>query len=379
VAGEPRRGIVVRAQPRQAEAGALAVADRIDPRIVFYDPVCPAPYTRATLATRALGGSEASAVRVAEALDAVVMQHCRRDAEGRYRPPGASTEARHVIVLRDARALRGIRARFPNARFHVWLHDRVERGSTRARWLAQADAALEDVTLVCVSEWLRHRVELAVHPLRSAPTLRTRVIFNPIADELAPAREFDADKLVFLSSPNKGLRYALIAFQALRRALPSLRFCVANPGYRTEAHGDFPGVQWLGTLTPAQTMEQAASALCVFMPNFLLPETFGLVFAEANALGTPVLAHDCGAAREVLHAANPVLPVRRRQRQFAWAMRALGWRAPHQAATLGVRAGLFDEYLELLRSWRSGQRPRVTGAARFRLSRVAQDWRDLLD
>ena len=356
----------------------MALADRIDPRIVFYDPMCPAPYSRATLETRALGGSEASAVRIAEALDAVVMQHCRRDAEGRYRPPGASSEARHVIVLRDARALRGIRPRFPNARFHVWLHDRVEPGSTRANWLAQADAALEDVTLICVSEWLRHNVDLAVRPLRSAATLQTRVIFNPIADALSPAREFDADKLVFLSSPNKGLRYALIAFQAIRRALPSLRFCVANPGYRADARMELPGVQWLGTLTPAQTMEQAASALCVFMPNFLLPETFGLVFAEANAVGTPVLAHDCGAAREVLHAANPVLPVRLRQRQFALAMRALGWRAPRIAATVGSRMGVFDEYLELLQTWRSGQRPRVDGSARFRLSRVAQDWRALL-
>jgi glycosyltransferase involved in cell wall biosynthesis len=137
-------------------------------------------------------------------------------------------------------------------------------------------------------------------------------------------------------------------------------------------------VQWLGTLTPAQTLEQAASALCVFMPNFVLPETFGLVFAEANAVGTPVLAHDCGAAREVLHAANPVLAVRLRQRQFAWAMRALGWRASRQAAAVGARLGLFDQYLELLGTWRSGQRPRVAGAERFRLSRVAQDWRALL-
>ena len=89
----------------------MAVADRLDPRIVFFDPMCPAPYSRATLDARALGGSEASAVRVAEALDAVVMQHCRHYAEGRYT----------------------IDRRNPKSKFHLSLHISYPNAADRAR------------------------------------------------------------------------------------------------------------------------------------------------------------------------------------------------------------------------------------------------------
>src|SRR5690348_10745745 len=54
--------------------------------VLFFDPGCPAPYSRLTLDEAALGGTEATVVRIAEALDAVVIQHNRMQAEGRYRP-----------------------------------------------------------------------------------------------------------------------------------------------------------------------------------------------------------------------------------------------------------------------------------------------------
>jgi glycosyltransferase involved in cell wall biosynthesis len=357
----------------------LAVTDRIDTRIVFFDPICPAPYSRATLDARALGGSEASAVRVAEAIDAVVMQHCRQVADGRYLPPQPLPDTEHVVVLRDARALKQMRQWFPRARFHVWLHDRVAAGSSRSRWLTQADPELAGTTLVCVSEFLRRNVEGAIRALRSRDRIETCVIFNPIDEDLAPGGEVDQDKLVFLSSPNKGLSYTLVAFRAIRRALPTLRLCVANPGYRDLAPAAMAGVEWLGALPPARAMQEARSALCGFMLNFVLPETFGLVFAEANALGTPVLAHDCGAAREVLHANNPVLPVRAAQRVLAGAIEISGKRPRGWLSTAGWKAGIFDEYVDVLTRWRGGARPLVAGDQRFRVSQVAREWRALLN
>jgi hypothetical protein len=43
-----------------------------------------------------------------------------------------------------------------------------------------------------------------------------------------------------------------------------------------------------------------------------------------------------------------------------------------------LHLGVFDDYIDLLRLWQSGQRPRVAADARFRLSAVADDWRRLL-
>jgi len=318
-------------------------------------------------------------VRIAEALDGVVMQHCRRTGEGRYQPLTPGPETEHVIVLRDARALKAVRPHFPKARFHVWLHDQVARGSTRARWLQTADPLLSGCTLICVSDFLRRNVEPVVRGLSSGSEIALRVIYNPVGDDLAPnGAGIDPDKLLFMSSPNKGLDYTLTAFQAIRRNIGGLKLYVANPGYRQVPRVALPGVEWLGTLAPAQVVEQARSALCVFMPNFLLPETFGLVFAEANAVGTPVLAHDCGAAREVLHDSNPVLAVRTRQRQFALLMRGLAWRGRRFAASAGLRLGVFDDYIELLSHWRAGQRPRVDVSNAFRQNAVVREWQALL-
>ena len=351
----------------------------LDSRIVFYDPICPAPYSRATLQQRGLGGSEACVVRIAEALGACVMQHCRTTTDGIFRPPSSATNVEHVIVVRDARALHDVRLLFPTARLYVWLHDLAAPGSTRARWLTSSSKYLGGVTLVCVSDFLCARIAAVVDPLDMANEVDVRTIYNPIDDDLAAgAAAIDDDKLVFLSSPNKGLSYALTAFQAIRKVIPGLRLFVANPGYRIIESQAVPNVVWLGTLPFAQAVAHASSALGVLMPNILLPETFGLVFAESNAVGTPVITHDVGAAREVLHAANPVLPIRSRQKSFARLARQFGVRAPHFLSGVGLRLGVFDDYIETIRAWRNGQRPKVTAEPRFRLSFVAQQWRQLL-
>jgi hypothetical protein len=45
--------------------------------VLFYDPVCQEPYDTRTLRTAAMGGTEATLTRVADALDAFVIQHNR--------------------------------------------------------------------------------------------------------------------------------------------------------------------------------------------------------------------------------------------------------------------------------------------------------------
>ena len=125
-------------------------------------------------------------------------------------------------------------------------------------------------------------------------------------------------------------------------------------------------------------LAESRTALCTFSANFVIPETFGLVFAESRAVGTPVLTHDCGAASEVLEDPRQVLPVTWAQRAYEAPLRRLPphWRAG--PARLADSLGLFDRYIERIASWRAGERPQVGPDPRFRLSVIAGQWRALL-
>ncbi|MBV8910680.1 MAG: hypothetical protein JOZ89_07970, partial [Gammaproteobacteria bacterium] len=111
---------------------------------------------------------------------------------------------------------------------------------------------------------------------------------------------------------------------------------------------------------------------------FVIPETFGLVFAESHALGTPVLTHDCGSAAEIVHDRQQLLPVTAACRLYEAATGRLpaAWRLG--PARLAAAAGLFDPYAERILAWRNGARPRAKPDPRFRLSAVTAQWRSLL-
>jgi glycosyltransferase involved in cell wall biosynthesis len=349
--------------------------------LLFFDPLCPRPYSAASLREGGLAGTEASTVRIAESLEAVVVQHNRTRTEGRYRVPERTGQVRDVVVLRDPRSLEVAARLYPGARLTLWVHDRIEPGSSRGRWFAAAAAALRrlEPRIVCVSEYQRRHVAATVARLPGCERLAVLRIYNPVDDAVVPdGTPVDAAKLVFLSSPNKGLRFALDAFGALRRRMPQLRLCVANPGYKSFAAQPLPGVQWLGSLPHARVLAEARSALCAFSPNFVIPETFGLVFAEAHAVGTPVLTHECGAAAEVVADPRELLPVTRALRAYEAPLHRLPPRWRRAAARLADSLGLFDRYAERIAAWRAGARPEVGPDPRFRLSLLAGEWRSLL-
>src|ERR1700686_2857631 len=327
--------------------------------VLFYDPVCRRPYDTRTLRTQAMGGSEATLTRVADALEAFVIQHNRAEDWGRYRQPQRIPGITSVIVNRDSRALPLVRARYPDARAYLWLHDQLNPGSRRARWLAGTAAAL------------RERA--------GGGRVRALTIYTPGDDPLVPdGTPVDERKLIFFSSPNKGLNFTLDAFSALKQRMPDLRLVVGNPGYKAGCDARRAGVELLGPQPQARIHAEVRSALCTFFPNFVIPETFGLVFAESRALGTPVLTHDCGAALEIVADAQQVLPVTRAYRLYEAAVGGLSPRGRRLPARLAASAGLFDAYLERIRAWRGGERPRTGPDPRFRLSTVTEQWRALL-
>src|SRR5256884_8948352 len=148
--------------------------------VLFYDPLCRQPYDTRTLHTCALGGTEATLTRVADALEAFVIQHTRAEAWARYRRPQRISGITHVIVNRDSRALPLVAKHYPGARTYLWLHDQVNPGSRRARWLAGTAALLREMaaTAVCVSDSQRRGGEGTPRPIRVAPQGRGLTTYN---------------------------------------------------------------------------------------------------------------------------------------------------------------------------------------------------------
>ncbi len=349
--------------------------------VLFFDPSCQRPYDTRTLRQQATGGTEASLTRVADALGAYVMQHNRTDTYGPYLPPSRIAGIEHVILNRDSRALPVVRALYPQARFYLWVHDQLNPGSKRGRRLASTACQLRElaVNVVCVSDTQRRGVEATLRAIGVDDCVSARTIYNPIDDSLKPdGSAFDDRKLVFFSSPNKGLAFTLDAFRALRRRMPDLRLQVGNPGYKIRRAANVDGVEYLGPQPQERIHAEVRTALCTFFPNFVLPETFGLVFAESQAVGTPILTHDCGAAAEIIGDSRQVLPISFAHKAYERMVSSLSPRWRTGPARLADRLGLFEDYIERIRRWRQGERPVVTPNPHFRLQVVADQWRALL-
>lgn len=346
---------------------------------LIFDPVAPAPYTLATLRTQALGGTEATVIRVAEGLDALVQQHNRDEDSGRYRAMGAALAPSHLVVLREPAAALVQQQRYPGARTWLWLHDLSGPGTGRgAKLLAHAARlARAGITLVCVSDFHADQVRFLLRALPENERPRVVRIYNPVDVPSMPAGDYDPDKLAFFSSPHKGLDYALHLFRHLRRHNRALRLYLANPGYRSATLTDQSGVINLGALPHHEIIEHLRSSLCAFYPNYVYAETFGLVLAESNAVGTPVMTHRLGAVGEVLCGEGQLLDVP--------AVRGIAdsvfWHWPRLRAA-GERGlnllGAARPYEDLLRRWQRGGRPQVAGQPRFSLASVLACWREEL-
>lgn len=337
--------------------------------VIIVDPKCPYPYDDITLTHRGMGGTESTVVRVAEGLaargvDVCVAQHNRRDAHTsangvRYVHSSAALEYCHsdtsVVFVQKAQGVREISKR-AGGKLWIWLHnfavDEVP--------LNYPDHLMHRLGIICVSgTHARHTVDQIrasrLHRMTFGllPRIDVRYVYNPLNPNLpAPAAEIDPNKLVFFSSPYKGIDHVLASFGRLYEKNPALRLYVANPGYVVnfdESKLHHPGIVVLGALAHKELHEHVRNAFCVFYPQRKRPETFGLVYAEANAVGTPVLAHDFGAAQEVLCDNNQ----------------------PEDCSD-------FTTIEARLQKWQKNGRPIVSARPEFDLQAVLNDWEALL-
>ena len=280
-------------------------------KILIIDSVATAAYDGMTLKTQGLGGTEASVIRVAEALAAVYKVFVAQTAREQiglykgvvylpfdYKNIGSAPDADVIINVRALKILPKLRRLFSKADIYLWMHCNPGKRLKR-----MADICVQTrTTIVAVSNY--HRRVLAEYcrryqcGSRLPPIVR---IYNPVVVHNTPHIKRQPYKLVNFSSPHKGLGEVLRYFQYCRQQRPELQLFIANPGYLAwDIDGDKDGITHLGSLPQRELHRHVQESGCLFYPQTSFAETFGLVYAEAQALGTPVLCSDIGSAREIV-------------------------------------------------------------------------------
>ncbi len=279
-------------------------------RVSFVDGFCPRPYEVNSLTTEPMGGTESAVTLLAEALsryaEVEVLQHCRKhprtsDRGVLYRGvknwrAEASRQRQGVtIIINSPKLLELWRRGDKRSTLVLWRHNYLgNRHKRMLRLLSGLDACM-----VCVS---RHHLSHSLAHLQGSDCeQRLYAIANPVQVYVPTSATRNPDKLLFCSSPHKGLDQCLALFDSVKRAIPSLQLSICNPGYLPDTKVHERAVEVLGALTRPELHRHMVESLCVFYPQTRFSETFGLVAAESNLLGTPVLAPaGLGALSEVV-------------------------------------------------------------------------------
>jgi len=315
--------------------------------ILFIDGAAAKPYNWETLEEDAIGGSEGSTIRLAEGFASVghkVVVCQRFDILYSKSPNGVEyvgphwaniIKPRNVIYVRS----KGIWEKFPDSRKFLWLHDASSQDHNNLSEYV-SDMVKHKVQAIAVSDW--HVTNL----LQFAPGLPVKRIYSPMDETcFQPPSDYDKNQLVWMSSPHKGLIDALDVFEKIRQEVPEMKLVVFNPGYYEESIPSRPRVVLAPKVKRKILRSVLSKSLCLFYPT-RFEETFGLVAAESNALGTPVACYKVAALAE---------------------------------SAAGPFANDPNDLLNQVIAWSKEGRPVVSGQERFRFDRIYPEWREILD
>jgi glycosyltransferase involved in cell wall biosynthesis len=128
-------------------------------------------------------------------------------------------------------------------------------------------------------------------------------VYNGIDLSLYPFQESAGEELVFLGRihPDKGVHLAIAVARMTGQPL-LIAGIIQDKEYfkkQVEPYLDDREIRYVGPVDVAGKNELFSRARALLHLN-TIPERFGLVLAEANAAGVPVIAMDLGSCREVI-------------------------------------------------------------------------------
>ena len=325
--------------------------------------------------SHSLGGTESTILRVARELardhNVYISQLNRLERYAEegityLHHPDSLTQKEFVpdiIIIRSKyRLLKDYGFVYPTAKMFVWAHNFQNYDILgRRHRVIKANA-----TVICVSKSHRDHINkifngalswlfrLLAFQFKKVPVT---YIYNVIdSDYIKNNEPYDKNKLFFFSTPNKGLKEVLNHFAELLKQAPDYHLYIAGatPEQLENYHLnktllDSDSVTVLGRLPKKDIISHLRSSFCVFYPQHVHAETFGLIYVEANCVGTPVLAHPFGAATEVIGNTEQLVDGR---------------------STEAVVNKILD--------WKKNGRPEVSCLEKTQLSNVVSRWKEVL-
>ena len=158
--------------------------------------------------------------------------------------------------------------------------------------------------IMAVYEKYRDGYFVSISDSDQAPGLNyLGTVYNGIDLSLYPLQKSSGEELIFLGRihPDKGVHLAIEVAQQSRCQLLIAGIIQDEVYFReqVEPHLDGRLIRFLGPVDVDGKNELFARARTLLHLN-TIPERFGLVLAEANAAGVPVIAMDLGSCREVI-------------------------------------------------------------------------------